>query len=101
MKMPAYDNHGGRSNCGERGIALFFAIFTLLLLTAITFSLIFLSNTESTVNSNYREEQIAYFAAKAGVEEARARMMASDPNPITLPLTAPTAAGGVIYVINN
>jgi hypothetical protein len=85
----------------ERGIALFFAIFALLLLTAITFSLVFLSNTESTVNSNYREEQVAYFAAKAGIEEARARMMASDPNFVTLPITAPTAGGGIIYLINN
>ena len=60
-----------------------------------------MSNTETVVNANYREEQIAYFAAKAGIEEARARLMASDPNPITLPLTAPTAAGGVIYLVNN
>ncbi len=96
------DNHKmGRSTSSERGIALFFAIFTLLLLTAITFSLVFMSNTETVVNSNYREEQIAYFAAKAGIEEARARLMASDPSPITPSLTAPTAAGGIIYLINN
>ena len=90
-----------RSTSSERGIALFFAIFTLLLLTAITFSLVFMSNTETVVNSNYREEQIAYFAAKAGIEEARARMMASDPSPLTLPLTAPTTAGGILYIVNN
>jgi hypothetical protein len=106
IKMPAYDNHGSRSNCRERGIALFFAIFALLLLTAITFSLIFLSNTESTVNSNYREEQVAYFAAKAGIEEARARMMASDPASInaSLPIVAPTTTGlptpGIVYIVN-
>jgi hypothetical protein len=93
--------HQSQSKCRERGIALFFAIFALLLLSAIAVSLVFMANTETTVNSNYREEQIAYFAAKAGVEEARARMMASDPSPLTLPITAPTAAGGVIYLINN
>ena len=90
-----------QSKCRERGIALFFAIFALLLLSAIAVSLVFMANTETTVNANYREEQIAYFAAKAGIEEARARMMAADPNSIALPITAPTAAGGVIYLINN
>jgi hypothetical protein len=90
-----------RSKTGERGIALFFAVFALLLLTAITFSLVFLSNTETVVNANYREEQVAYFAAKAGIEEARARLMASDPNSITPSLTAPTTAGGIIYLVNN
>src|SRR6185437_3405943 len=63
----------------ERGIALFFAIFALLLLTAIGAALIFMSSTETSVNSNYRQEQVAYMGAKAGIEEARARMMASDP----------------------
>src|SRR3984957_8865190 len=96
------DNHQmGRSTSSERGIALFFAIFALLLLTAITFSLVFMSNTETVVNANYREEQIAYFAAKAGIEEARARLMASDPSHITPSLTAPTTAGGIIYLVNN
>src|SRR6185437_16712646 len=64
----------------ESGVALFFSIFALLLLTAIGAALIFMASTETSVNSNYRQEQVAYFAAKAGIEEARARMMASDPN---------------------
>ena len=98
--MPTNDKQD-RSVYRESGIALFFAIFALLLLTAIAFSLVFMSNTETLVNANYREEQVAYFAAKAGIEEARARMMASDPSPIALPKIAPTTAGGVIYLLNN
>lgn len=85
----------------QRGIALFFSIFALLLLTAIAAALIFMANTETSVNSNYRQEQVAYFAAKAGIEEARARMMPSDPNPITLPTAAPTNLNGQItYIVN-
>jgi hypothetical protein len=64
----------------ERGVALFFSIFALLLLTAIGATLVFMANTETSINSNFRQEQVAYFGAKAGIEEARARMMASDPN---------------------
>src|SRR5216684_6770707 len=91
---------------GERGVALFFSIFALLLLTAIAASLIFMTNTETQINSNYRQEQMAYFAAKAGIEEARARMMPSDPNTINaggvlLPTAAPTTANfSVIYIVN-
>ncbi len=87
----------------ERGIALFFAIFSLLLLMGIASALIFMANTETTVNSNYRQEQMAYFGAKAGIEEARARMMLSDPASISasLPLVQPTNANGaIIYIVN-
>src|ERR1700692_2973901 len=93
----------------ERGIALLFAIFALLLLMAIAGALTFTATIETSVNSNYRQEQLAYFAAKAGIEEARARMMQSDPNsinPLTAPLptVVPTSTGlptpGVVYIVN-
>ena len=90
---------------GERGVALFFAMFALLLLTGIAAALIFMANTETAVNSNYRQEQVAFFAANAGLEEARARMMASDPNTVNsagtpLPTLAPSAANPIIYITN-
>jgi hypothetical protein len=90
----------------ERGVALFFSIFALLLLSGIAAALIFMANTETQINTNYRNEQMAYFGAKAGIEEARARMMATDPNTINtggtlLPTAAPTTANnGVIYIVN-
>lgn len=94
-----------RIRIGERGVALFFAMFALLLLMGIAAALIFMSNTESAVNSNYRQEQVAFFAANAGLEEARARMMTSDPNTINsagtpLPTLAPSATNPIIYITN-
>src|SRR5690348_6774647 len=80
----------------ERGVALFFSIFALLLLTAIGAALIFMASTETSVNSNYRQEQVAYLAAKAGIEEARARMMASDPKSIVCGATAGPCSQPVI-----
>jgi Tfp pilus assembly protein PilX len=94
------------SKTTERGIALFFAVFALLLLMAIAAALTFVASIETSVNSNYRQEQVAYFAAKAGLEEARARMMQSDPNTINttgtpLPINPPTTTNGsVIYIVN-
>src|SRR5258707_3988064 len=63
----------------ERGIALFMAIFALLLLSAIAAGFMFLANTETMINSNYRQSQLAYFAARAGVQEARVRIMKGCP----------------------
>jgi predicted lipid-binding transport protein (Tim44 family) len=87
----------------ERGIALFFTMFALLLLMAIAGALTFTATIETSVNSNYRQEQVAYFAAKAGLEEARARMMSSDPHPINsaLATVAPTTSNqGIVYIVN-
>ena len=80
----------------ESGIALLFAVGALLLLTVIGAALIFMTNTDTSINSNYRQEQIAYFAAKAGVEEARARMMASDPASLACASAVPTSCPGPV-----
>jgi len=90
----------------ERGIALLFTIFALLFLMAVAASLTYMATIETSVNSNYRQEQVAYFGAKAGLEEARARMMLTDPNTINttttpLPTAAPTTSNAsVIYITN-
>ena len=60
-----------RSN--QSGVALIFVILTLVLLAAIAATLIMASNTETSVNANYRSEEQAYYAAHAGVEEDCAR----------------------------
>ncbi len=65
------NKHDRRS---ERGIALFIAIFTLLLITAIAAGMVMLTNTDTNISANFRDEQTAFFAAKAGLEEVRDRM---------------------------
>jgi hypothetical protein len=84
----------------ERGIALVFTLFALLLLSAIAVSLVFMTNTETSVNSNYRSERVASFAAKSGMEEVRDRMAAFN-TAGQLPVTLPPAAGSVLYVLNE
>src|SRR5438874_12329161 len=96
----------------ERGVALLMVLMIVILLTAIGAALIFMSNVESTVNLNYRAEQQAYYAARAGVEEVRDRMKLGPP--FLQPPAAPDAVynnvptvvpgagpGGVLYVINQ
>src|SRR5438552_16378671 len=93
----------------ERGVALLMVLMIVILLTAIGAALIFMSNVESTVNLNYRAEQQAYYAARAGVEEVRDRMKlgppfqaGADPGYANVPAVVPGGgAGGVLYVINQ
>src|SRR5712692_4003224 len=87
----------------ERGVALLFALLALLLLSAIAAALMFMTTTETSVNYNYRSERVAYFGAKAGVEEVRDRMMAANPASVAalLPAAAPSSTGGVLYLLNE
>ncbi|HUS18862.1 MAG TPA: hypothetical protein VMZ25_04385, partial [Terriglobales bacterium] len=83
----------------ERGVAMFMAIFALMLLTAIAAGFVFMANTETSINANYRTAQQAYFAARAGLEEARARI--STVGNITPPSGMPnTSNAQVIYILN-
>src|SRR6266480_4120769 len=88
----------------ERGVALFIALLVLLLITAVGMGMIIMSNTETNVSANFRDEQTAYFAAKAGIEEVRDRLRAGATDSLLLPTTlGNTLAGapnGILYVIN-
>ena len=86
----------------EDGVALLLALFALVVVTSIGLSMMFLTNTETFVNSNFRDEQTDYYAAKAGLEEARDRMRTGATNTVSasLPTAVPGAAGGVLYILN-
>lgn len=91
----------------ERGFALLITIFTLLLLTAIGAGMIALTNTDTSISGNFRDEQSAYFGAKAGIEEVRDRFRSGASNTLstnpffaTSNLALPGQAGGVLYVTN-
>ena len=58
----------------ERGIALLLAIFSLALVSAIGLALLFSSDTETSISVNFRDKQVAIYAALSGIEEARHRI---------------------------
>jgi hypothetical protein len=93
-----------RTGSKERGVALIIALLVLLLITAVGTGMIIMSNTETNISSNFKDEQKAYFAAKGGIEEVRDRLRAGAANSLLLPTTLgsalPGAANGILYVIN-
>jgi hypothetical protein len=75
---------------GERGIALITVLLALLLLSVMALGAMYMTNMETGVNANFRTQQVAYFAARAGMEEVRVRMRKADPNSL-YPLLSPGA----------
>ncbi len=93
----------------EEGIALLIAIFVLLLIGVVAIALIVSSGTESALAGNYRYSTTVYYAAVAGLEEARARLRSNNPNsfnnttpPGTFlpPAGTPLGVCNPVYVIN-
>jgi hypothetical protein len=66
--------------------------------------MIIMTNTETNISANFRDEQTAYFAAKGGVEEVRDRMRNGAPDSLygILPTKVPGASGtnAVLYITN-
>jgi hypothetical protein len=91
----------------EGGIALLISIFVLLLISVVAIALIVSSGTESALAGNYRSSTGVYYAALAGIEEARGRLSTKNPNsfnstdPGFLPSPGTTIAIGYVgYILN-
>ena len=96
----------------EEGVALLIAIFVLLLVCVIGIALIVSSGTESALAGNYRSATGAYYAALAGLEEGRGRLLPINPNYFnktspgfipttgTLPGRPPLPLSEVRYILN-
>jgi hypothetical protein len=83
-------------------------MFALLLVSLAAISLILSAGTESALAGNYRSSASAYYAASAGVEEARGRLLSRNPdffnntvaNFIPAAGTPLLAVGQVRYITN-
>jgi Tfp pilus assembly protein PilX len=92
------------SRKSERGVALFIAIFALLLISVVAMALMVMAGTESSLNANYKSSVQAFYDAKAGVEEARGRLWPGNPNALGTflvnPIGSTMAVGQVRYILN-
>ena len=87
----------GPSVHNDRGIALVVAMFALIILSLIGLALLSVSSIEVLVNQNSKSSRAAYFAADAGTEEARFRLMTTGGNAIPPPGNTTSA----IYIRAN
>jgi hypothetical protein len=91
----------------EDGFALLFAMLALLLLSSIGLAMIFASDTETSIDSNYKDQVKASYAAYSALEEAKDRLrqgcgVSSTCNSMPWPADIPTtgAHSNIIYIIN-
>jgi len=76
--MNAHPQFGGKS--GQRGSALLIAIFALMLISVVGIALLVSTGSDSALAGNYRTSTSAYYAATAGLEEARGRLLKRNPD---------------------
>lgn len=95
-------SHSRRPARTQRGVALITVLLVLLILTAIAFGLMYMANTETLINANFRSVQSAFAASQAGLQEARERLMSSNTgNHLILgPTVLPGAPNSIVYLIN-
>ena len=86
----------------EKGIALLIAIFVLLLISVVAIALLVSSSTETALGANYRTSSTVYYAALAGLEEARGRLLPKNPNHFSAAdIPTPFPLGQTLYIINR
>lgn len=64
----------------QAGTALLIAIFALLLISVVGIALLVSSSADTALAGNYRTSTGAYYAALAGLEEARGRLLWKNPD---------------------
>jgi hypothetical protein len=100
MIMRARDQKAGK----ESGVALLISLFALLLICVVGVALIMASGTDTALTGNYHSATSVYYAALAGLEEGRGRLLPKSPNYLTPAFVAPVggllAPGEVRYILN-
>jgi len=76
MKVYGKLERGSREN----GSALLIAIFALMLISVVGLALVVSTGTDTALAGNYRNSTGAYYAAVAGLEEARGRLLLRNPD---------------------
>jgi Tfp pilus assembly protein PilX len=82
----------------EKGMALLVAMFTLVLLSVIGLGLMYSTNMETIINSNYRDKQVSMYGALSGLQEARDRLQPAAPS-MPLPTDMPTLTNHQVFYI--
>jgi len=109
MKEERYKRENGQR---ESGAALLIAIFAMMLISVVGIAMIVTQGKDSALAGNYRTSTSAYYAAVAGLEEARGRLLwknpdyfdgPTSPNPSFMPMSGVLPAMQVTdvrYILN-
>jgi Tfp pilus assembly protein PilX len=88
----------------ESGMALLIALMALFLISAVGLGMMYMSTGETSINGNYKDTQLAFFAMRGGLEEGRDRLRSNSPNSIASLLATMPLPGGpksIVYITNS
>jgi hypothetical protein len=100
MKFLMKRRHTKRQPRAQLGVALLIAIMALLLISVVAMSMIVGAGMETSLAGNYRASSAAYYAAMAGMEEARGRLTATNANYFGATVQVPIPVGTAYYITN-
>src|ERR1700724_73914 len=69
-----------RSKHSQAGGALLISLPALLLISVVAIALVVAAGMETSLSGNYRSSTGAYYAARAGLEEGRGRLLPRNPD---------------------
>jgi hypothetical protein len=84
----------------EAGIALLIALLVIVLLSAFAFSMVALTTSQLQLGKTIQTQTQVYYAALAGLEEARGRLEPAAPDALS-GNSLPTAVNQVAYLVNG
>jgi hypothetical protein len=84
----------------EAGIALLLALLVIVLLSAFAFSMVALTTSQLQLGKTLQTQTQVYYAALAGLEEARGRLDPAAPDALS-GNSLPTAVNQVAYLVNG
>lgn len=84
----------------EAGIALLIALLVIVLLSAFAFSMAALTTSQLQLGKTVQTQTQVYYAALAGLEEARGRLNPAAPDALGSS-SLPTAVNQVVYLVNG
>ena len=87
------------SDSRERGIALLLALIIILIISGLAVSLVLLTDSQVRLGQTAQAQGRVFYAALAGLEEARGRMNGSAPD--TIAPSLPTSISQVLYIVNS
>src|SRR5271157_6157199 len=87
------------SDSAGRGIALLLAMIIILIISGLAVSLVLLTDSQVRLGQTSQAQGRAFYAALAGLEEARGRMNSTAPDSITPVL--PSSVSQVLYLVNS
>ena len=97
VSIPLFSK-GGQGPSNEKGMVLVVGLMLIVVLSLLGTTAVLTSTTDMKISANYKTSKQAFYAAEAGIEEARARLKANADMSIVITDSQPLNANWRAYI---